>query len=614
MSYFNVYFMKRFFLSSFFFLIHFQVILAQDGGSYPVFYLRDANANFTIDSLLKKNANFKLVTNPSFGHDHVPYWFKVSVKNLSDKAETKMIEVDYAYLDEVNIFVLKNKNIVYKSPTIGWQTPYANRLVKHYNPIFPIEIGPKSEQVIYIRSLRKTLLFVAPVRVRNEERFYESEVLMKFFWGIFGGITISAFLLGIILFIYLRQNTHLYYSLYVITSLMYVFLNKGMFLEYYQSGFFGINGANIRQFLLNLECIFILLFIREYLFDKYKFTRILKNIFNTFIILNIIAASILGFDELLSRVPFVVYYYTIVFLTTVLFSFYLVFYNIRHKIALQESRIYIIAISPLVILSVFSIIRNFGIIPNLWLLDNEGIMLCFLLEILVLSVGLGIRYKSLRDEKELQQRLVYEGKLNLLHERESISRDLHDNVGSQLSIISSSLDNISYLAEKQKSTSQKIEVVGEFVREAISSLRDTIWATHKEIFSLSEFRAKVYQYILKYYQSIESCQITVDFEDSDKNLSSSQALNLFRIIQEAINNAIKHAQATKIILNLSILENQIFLKITNNGIGFDLESKRLEPHFGILNMQKRVSELGGKLEIKSDINEGTSITISILST
>ncbi len=597
-------------------LLSFQVIFAQNEVKPAIWYLRDAHSNFTLDSLLKKEAEFTLIKNAgqNWGHDNVPYWFRISLDNKSDKIQSKIVEVGYAYLDEVMLLALKNDQLLYKSPIVGWQIPYITRPIKHYNPIFPVQIAPRSSLTIYLRVYRRTLTVSAPINIWNEDQFHENDANKKIFWGAFGGILFFVFLIGIILFIELRQRTYLYYALYVLMAMIYTFANKGIFLEYYQNGFLGFYGKNIRQVFLNLEIIFILMFIKEYLFPNFRFPLVINIIFKFCVLLNVIAIPLLWTEKYfdnqhLSLPSYVVFLYPLAFLLPVLYSYYLVFYNLFHKIEVTASRIYIIGITPLVVLTLLSIPRNYGIIHNHWLIDTEGTMLFLLFEILILSVGLGIRYKKLRDEKEFQQKLVYEGKLKLLHERENISRDLHDNVGSQLSVISSGLDNIGFLAEKQKVTPEKVEIVNEFVREAIQSLRDTIWATHQEIFTISEFRARVQQYILKYYQSLENCEISINFEENDMNLSSSQALNLFRIIQEALNNAIKYAQASNISINLRVIEKKISLSIIDNGIGFDIEKTKSEPHYGLLNMQKRVNEIEGKLTIKSKICEGTKIEV-----
>lgn len=609
--------MKTFITFFVLYFLHCQTVLAHPEENNSVWYLRDAHANFTVDSLLKKNEAFTLIKNAgqNWGHDNVPYWFRISVNNNSNKIQKKLVEVGYAYLDEVSLLVVKNEQLLYKSSTVGWKIPYKNRLIKHYNPIFLVTIEPQTTQTIYLRVYRRTLTISAPINIWDEDQFYENDSNKKILWGGFGGILFFVFLIGIILFIELRQRTYLYYALYVLMAMIYTFANKGIFLEYYQNGFLGFYGKNIRQIFLNLEIIFILMFIKEYLFPNFRFPLVINIIFKCCILLNAIAIPLLWAEKYfdihqLSLPSYIVFLYPLAFLLPVLFSYYLVFYNLFHKIEVTASRIYLIGITPLVVLTLLSIPRNYGIIHNHWLIDTEGTMLFFLFEILILSVGLGIRYKKLRDEKEFQQKLVYEGQLKLLHERANISRDLHDNVGSQLSVISSSLDNIGFLAEKQKVTPEKVETVNEFVREAIQSLRDTIWATHQETFSLAEFRARVQQYILKYYHA-ETPQIVVNFEDHDINLSSSQTLNLFRIIQESLNNATKYANPTQISIHLMLKENQVHLEIIDNGTGFDVEKTKIDPHYGLLNMQKRVNEIEGKLIIKSEIGKGTKIGVIV---
>lgn len=598
-------------------MLYYQVVFAQSEANPTIWYLKDVNSNFTIDSLLTKNKEFGVLSNNklSFGHGNFPFWLKISFKNEDSLAYKKLLEVEYAFLDEVNLFLENNGKIVYQSDTLGWKYPYNDRIFKHYNPVFPVTINGKSSQTAYFRIYRGSLSMIPPIKVWNEEDFYENEIKRKFIWGGFGGILLFVAIIGFFLFIYFRKNLYLFYSIYILMSLFYVLLNKGFFLEYYQDGFLGFYSKNIRQLFIILNILFIQLFIKEYLFSNYKFPKWLLFLFRISISICLSGIVMLWYEKyagehqiMIPQKSRVLFPFTQ--LLPIFFSFYLVFYSYFKKIDTVASKFYLIGISPMVIFATLSTARNYGIVPNHLLLETEGSMICYLFDILTLAVGLGYRYKILRDEKEHQQKLVYEGQLKLLHERANISRDLHDNVGSQLSVISSSLDNIGFLAEKQKLTSEKVETVNEFVREAIQSLRDTIWATHQETFSLAEFRARVQQYIHKYYQS-ENCQISVNFEENDINLGSSQTLNLFRIIQEALNNAIKYANPTQISINLSLKENQVFLEIIDNGTGFDVEKTKIEPHYGLLNMQKRVNEIEGKLLIKSKIGKGTKIEVIV---
>ncbi|GAB2617277.1 hypothetical protein GCM10027035_11970 [Emticicia sediminis] len=600
-----------------FYLLSCQLVLAQKEQKHSVWYIKDVNSNLTVDSLLKKDKEFSLLSNNklSFGHGNTPFWLRISFKNEDSLAYKKLLEVDYAFLDEVNLFLENNGKIIYQSDTLGWKYPYSDRIFKHYNPVFPVTVNGKSSRTAYFRIYRGSLSMIPPIRVWNEEDFYENEIKRKFIWGGFGGILLFVAVIGFFLFLYFRKNLYLFYSIYILMSLFYVLLNKGFFLEYYQDGFLIFYSKNTRQVFMILNILFTQLFIKEYLFSNYKFPKWLLLIFRISILICVLGIVMLWYEKyagenqiLIPQNARLLFPFTL--LLPIFFNFYLVFYSYFKKIDIVASKFYLIGISPIVIFATLSTARNYGIVPNHLLLETEGSMISFLFDILTLAVGLGYRYKILRDEKEYQQKLVYEGQLKLLHERANISRDLHDNVGSQLSVISSSLDNIGFLAEKQKLTSEKVEAVNEFVREAIQSLRDTIWATNQEAFSLAEFRARVQQYIHKYYQS-ETCQILVNFDETEKTLNSSKTLNLFRIIQEALNNAIKYANPTLISINLKILGEKICLEIIDNGKGFDVAKTKEDPHYGLLNMQKRVNEIEGKLIIKSKIGAGTKIEVSL---
>lgn len=113
----------------------------------------------------------------------------------------------------------------------------------------------------------------------------------------------------------------------------------------------------------------------------------------------------------------------------------------------------------------------------------------------------------------------------------------------------------------------------------------------------------------------------VVFEESlnGKQMSSKQELMFFRILQEALNNIYRHAEAQSVEICLSNVEGQTRFVISDNGKGFNAEEildRKLEPHqnlggFGLMSMQERVANLNGDFEIKSAVGEGTKIIVSI---
>lgn len=231
----------------------------------------------------------------------------------------------------------------------------------------------------------------------------------------------------------------------------------------------------------------------------------------------------------------------------------------------------------------------------------------------------GQRQKNLQEdlalarENEQKMKLRETAKeLKIQYERERIARDLHDNVGSQLTFL---LKKIEGLQLKPNIKAQDNLVLEELTRQTIQELRNTVWLMKQDSPSLSKLQEQVYDLVWR-LKSITNIKITCELdEDNTKEvwLSSSQAINSFRIIQEALQNALKYSQATEIMIKIEILTPAKLLFLVNdNGIGFDktqVDSRK--NHNGLINMQARCQILGSNLEINSQPNAGTQISFII---
>ncbi len=94
-------------------------------------------------------------------------------------------------------------------------------------------------------------------------------------------------------------------------------------------------------------------------------------------------------------------------------------------------------------------------------------------------------------------------------------------------------------------------------------------------------------------------------------LSSDLENNLFRIGQEALTNAIKHAKATEIHIELIYEPTQCSLRIKDDGQGFNVENQAIQNGFGLLGMAERAERIRAELKIQSDLEQGTEIAVSI---
>jgi signal transduction histidine kinase len=224
------------------------------------------------------------------------------------------------------------------------------------------------------------------------------------------------------------------------------------------------------------------------------------------------------------------------------------------------------------------------------------------------TFALLIRYLSFRKLKSQLKALELQQKIQ--QERERIARDLHDNVGSRLAYIIADLEHTSKnLALAQK---QKLDEIADFARQTINQLRETIWAMHQQSISAENLEIKVRDLIWRYTKNFSHIKIktNIDFTE-DFSLNAIQALNIYRILQEILNNAFQHSQATQIEVDMQSKNWILNLRVRDNGRGFEPENLEQNGHYGITNIRKRAEEIEAHLLIRSQVHQGTWIQIQV---
>ena len=241
---------------------------------------------------------------------------------------------------------------------------------------------------------------------------------------------------------------------------------------------------------------------------------------------------------------------------------------------------------------------------------------------LILALALGILgYLLYRQQKLKNAQLIQEAKLKealvqietqnkLQEQRLLISRDLHDNIGAQLTFIISAIENLKFFDPVKEKLTQQYDSIASFTKQTITELRDTIWAMNSGQVTWESLSGRVQDFLQKARQS--SPEIQFDFSLSpaipkDSTLGSAESIQILRIIQEAVQNAVKYAKASLIQVEIGKVLGEYRVSILDNGQGFD-ESK-ITPGNGIYNMRKRAEELGGVLELSSNPGSGTVILL-----
>jgi two-component system sensor histidine kinase UhpB len=227
-------------------------------------------------------------------------------------------------------------------------------------------------------------------------------------------------------------------------------------------------------------------------------------------------------------------------------------------------------------------------------------------------VLLGILGLVLFNRYQLKKKLQQQNEL--LSVRNNIAKDLHDEIGSTLTSIKIlsevSKNNLEKDHQKASSLLNKITEQSSQMQQGMS---DIIWAIKPDNDRLENMLVRMREYAS---HTLESKDITAVFLVDEKVLSQSldmeQRRDFFLIFKEAINNAAKYSQATRVDIRISRAGDRLLLKIADDGVGF-LAGRQTSSN-GLKNMKARAEAMHGTLEIRSEPGKGTTIFTEVPAT
>jgi PAS domain S-box-containing protein len=226
--------------------------------------------------------------------------------------------------------------------------------------------------------------------------------------------------------------------------------------------------------------------------------------------------------------------------------------------------------------------------------------------------------RDVSQEKRMRENLRY-----YLHqitkaqeeERKRIARELHDDMAQVLGSLSRQLDNfirkkhgfapneVLFLRDLQAQLNRGVQVVHRLVQDLRPSLLDDLGLT------------PALRSLTKSLQESEGIVTDLEVSGGERRLSPEVELLLFRIVQEALSNIRRHAQASEAQVAIDFTENRVKLTISDNGRGFELSGRVDEfprsGKLGLAGMQERAQLLGGTLEVKSKPGKGTTLIVEV---
>ncbi|MCC3420050.1 MAG: GAF domain-containing sensor histidine kinase [Microcoleus sp. PH2017_01_SCD_O_A] len=197
----------------------------------------------------------------------------------------------------------------------------------------------------------------------------------------------------------------------------------------------------------------------------------------------------------------------------------------------------------------------------------------------------------------------------LLQERTRMAREIHDTLAQAFGGISMQLQAFDYFAATQPEKAQTHLLTAQaLARDGLAEARRSVWTLYLET-SEYEDPARTIAKFIEQAMSRQSVPIDLAIDGSPRRLHPDLGLNLLRIAQESIANALRHAQPQTIQIRLSYSLQNLQMTIRDDGCGFEAQSP--SPGFGLMGMQQRAARIGATWHLVSQIDRGTSITVTL---
>jgi|FLYL01.1.fsa_nt_gi signal transduction histidine kinase len=203
------------------------------------------------------------------------------------------------------------------------------------------------------------------------------------------------------------------------------------------------------------------------------------------------------------------------------------------------------------------------------------------------------------------------GALARLEERERIGMDLHDSIIQSVYAVSLQLEDIAErIEESREDVRPRLERSIESLNKVIRDIRSYIFDLRPQASQASDLRAALKELVdeLRVNTLIEAeLEVTEELPE----LTDEQALAIFHVVQEALNNAARHSRASTVRVTVAGRENDVRVEVADNGVGFDPATNRDRHKHGLRNMADRARSLGAHLQIDSSPGKGTRVRLDV---
>jgi signal transduction histidine kinase len=438
----------------------------------------------------------------------------------------------------------------------------------------------------------------APLYLRNHTQLQEQQTQEALVNGIFTGIIVLIVLFGLFLYLNTRDKVYGWYALYVLGMLMWIWANKGLGFHYLwpASEFFA---SRARALFVVLSLALGMEFLTAYLGIRKPWPiKVFQAVLLLFAVLILWPVPYTDFVTASLRIQQALPWFGI---TAMGFITYLLIRKIGERN--MAALVYLVATTVLVVFVLLESLYHLGKVRLPEFVAHYGMFLGVVLEMIIITFGLAARFSNYRKEKEAmllqmnrQQKLLTDTIVTVEEkERKALADRLHDEIGAMLSLTALQVN-----AGNTANASDLLRDISHTVRNISHQLTPVAM----EKYGLRHAVEDMVQ-LANAAGSIHIELIIIGFE-REKDLPPNFLHTVYRIVQELLQNILKHAGATNVLIQLVELEDGCSLMAEDNGRGIDLP--QAGPGF-LRSIQAKVAYLEGSMNVDSAPGKGAIVNI-----
>lgn len=563
-------------------------------------YLIDSLGGLSVKEAML-NTHFRKLSGTmiNFGSNPSYLWLRFTVSNQSDSSRNFVLVTKG--IDSLWTYQLDTTARIIKSGFTGGHIPIQKREVTSPYLTFSFNLLPYQQSTLYIRVKNVSYpLSVYPFRVFSK---YASMSFLKrsdLIQSLYIGIMLFLLLFSFALLIFFKEWIYFYYLLCVLFSMtMMLVYNDYYYLIFDQSPEF-IRNKNFFGIPTTVVPMFYLFFAKEFLVYGYDKDGILRRLTIGMASLTVVVILLFVVFKL-SFFTYRYYIYILIFLLCFL-TFVLVYRSIKRHY--RPAWIFLFATVPVLCIGVLETFSDLHHIPvQLMHTIYYG---STVFEMFVLTLGLALRFKIAQDEKKKLQGEVFAIETQVQEtERKRIAQDLHDKLGGLLGALKV---NLSMLSSNKQLKSQEAESL-EKILQMLDLTSEEVRNISHSLASSTLTKLGLVPMLLEMYRDADNPKVIIQNNNFIGRLNQTKEMALYAIIQEGINNALKHAEPNEIAVIFKQSEDKLTVMIEDDGKGFEVQNSPSEGK-GLENISFRVKEhLHGDLLIESSKNRGAIITI-----